>query len=85
MKCEVRHNWNMGMGHLWVNGWGIYRLNGWDSHGKLLWKNAQKKAGLQGSTLSDHRMTTGFRSFELPTCGLLQYFLACHSYISFHF
>ena len=31
-----------------------------------------KNAGLQGNTLSDHRMTTGFGSFELPTCGLLQ-------------
>ena len=31
-----------------------------------------KNAGLQGSTLSDHRMTTGFGPFELPTCGLLQ-------------
>ena len=26
----------------------------------------------QGSTLSDHRMTTGFGPFELQTCGLLQ-------------
>ena len=32
----------------------------------------KKIAGLQGSTLSDHRMTTGFGPFELPTCGLLQ-------------
>ena len=31
-----------------------------------------KNAGLQGSTLSDHRMITGFGPFELPTCGLLQ-------------
>ena len=29
-------------------------------------------AGLQGSTLSGHRMTTGFSSFELLTCGPLQ-------------
>ena len=28
--------------------------------------------GLQRSTLSGHRMTTGFGPFELPTCGLLQ-------------
>jgi len=27
-----------------------------------------KNAGLQGSTLSNHRMTTGFCPFELPTC-----------------
>ena len=32
-----------------------------------------KIAGLQGSsTLSGHRMTTGFGPFELPTGGLLQ-------------
>jgi len=31
-----------------------------------------KNAGLQGSTLSNHHMTTGFGPFELPTCGLLQ-------------
>ena len=31
-----------------------------------------KNAGFQGSTLSGHRMTTGFGLFELPTCGLLQ-------------
>ena len=29
-------------------------------------------AALQGSTLSDHRMTTGFGTFELPTYDLLQ-------------
>ena len=23
IKCEVRHNWDMGMGHLWLNGWDI--------------------------------------------------------------
>ena len=31
-----------------------------------------KNTGLQGSTLSDPRMTTGFGPFELPTHGLLQ-------------
>ena len=31
-----------------------------------------KNTGLQGSTLSDPRMTTGFGPFELPTRGLLQ-------------
>ena len=31
-----------------------------------------KIAGLQGNTLSDHLMTTGFGPFELPTCGLLK-------------
>ena len=33
---------------------------------------AQKNTGLQGSTLSGPRMTTGFSPFELPTRGLLQ-------------
>ena len=28
-----------------------------------------KNAGLQGGTLSDHHMTTGFGPSELPTCG----------------
>ena len=32
----------------------------------------QKNTGLQGSTLSGPRMTTGFGPFELPTRGLLQ-------------
>ena len=38
----------------------------WD----MLKKN--KNTGLQGSTLSGPRMTTGFGPFELPTRGLLQ-------------
>ena len=33
---------------------------------------AQKYTGLQGSTFSGPRMTTGFGLFELPTRGLLQ-------------
>ena len=33
---------------------------------------AQKNTGLQGSTLSGPRMTTGFGPFELPTRGPLQ-------------
>ena len=24
MKCEAKHNRDMGMGHLWFNGWGEY-------------------------------------------------------------
>ena len=28
-RCEVGHNWDMGMGHLWLNGWGIYDLRVW--------------------------------------------------------
>ena len=60
-------------GALWFNGWGTYGLNGWGTYDKVsccfVWKCAQKiaglqlggsDAGLQGSTLSDHRMTTGF-------------------------
>ena len=31
-----------------------------------------KNAGPQGSTLSNHHMTTGFGPFELLTCGLLK-------------
>ena len=38
----------------------------------LKWVAQKINAGLQGSTLSGHRMTTGFGPFELPTCGLLQ-------------
>ena len=56
-------------GALWFNGWGTYGLNGLGTYDKVsfcfVWKYAQKIAGLQGSTLSDHRMTTGFGSFEL--------------------
>ena len=54
-------------GALWY-GLGTYGLNGWGSYDKV----SCCFAGLQGSTLSDHRMTTGFSPFELPTCGLLQ-------------
>ena len=75
----------MGMGHLWLkwvghldlNGWGIYDLNGLDIYrqSELLFfgRYAQKEnTGLQGSTLSGHRMITGFGPFEFPTHGLLQ-------------
>ena len=69
------HLYHLMGGALWY-GWGTYGLNGWGSYDKVsccfVWKYAQKIAGLQGSTLSDHRMTTGFGPFELPTCGLLQ-------------
>ena len=62
-------------GALWFNGWGTWP-NGWGSYDKVsccfVWKYARKITGFQGSTLSDHRMTTGFGPFELPTCGLLQ-------------
>ena len=29
MKCEVKHNCDMGMGHLKLNGWGIYQGHLW--------------------------------------------------------
>ena len=66
------------MEHLWLNGWGIYHLMDKAWVGQLwqsklfLFGNMPKDAGFQGSTLSDHCMTTGFGPFELPTCGLLQ-------------
>ena len=70
------------MGHLWLTGLDIsdlmegylYNLMGGAVMTKLLFhlEICSKIAGLQGSTLSDHRMTTGFGPFELPTCGLLQ-------------
>ena len=56
MKCEVEHNGDMGMGHLWLKWLG------------QLWQKTH--ASLQGSTLSDHCMTTGFGPFELTTCSL---------------
>ena len=37
--------------------------------------NMLKNAGLQGSNVSDHCMTTGFGPFELPTCGQLRDFV----------
>ena len=57
---------------------GAFRVWLWliwvDSYDKLLFclEICSKNAGLQGNTLSDHRMTTGFGPFELPTCELLQ-------------
>ena len=43
MKCEVKHNGDMGMGHfcliwvgcLWLNGWGISALYGWGVYGLM--------------------------------------------------
>ena len=56
-------------GHLLLNGRGIYGgvFLGGGSNGKLLLclEICSKNAGLQGSTLSDHCMTTGFGPFEL--------------------
>ena len=39
----------------------------WQSELLFPWGICSKNAGLQGSTLSGHRMTTGFGLFELPT------------------
>ena len=62
---------------------GAFRLK-WVGHLQLRWVGQlrqsefldmlkkKKNTGLQGSTLSGHRMTTGFGPFELPTHGLLQ-------------
>ena len=44
----------------------------WQSELLFLGGNAQKNAGFQGSTPSDHHMTIGGGPFELPTHGLLQ-------------
>ena len=52
-----------------LNGWGIYVSNGWGSY---CFREMLKNTGLQETTLSDPRMTTGFDPFELPTRGLLQ-------------
>ena len=75
---------DMGMGHLWLKWVGHLWLK-WVGHLQLRWvgqlwqsellylgRYAHKSTGLQGSTLSGHRMTTGFSPFELPTHGLLQ-------------
>ena len=38
----------------------------------VFWELCSKQTGLQGSTLSSHRMISGFGPFELPIRGLLQ-------------
>ena len=56
-------------------GWGSYGSNGWGSYGKVSYcslGDMLENTCLQGSTLSGHRMTTGFSPFEFPTSGLLQ-------------
>ena len=49
MKCEVRHNGDMGMGHLWlIMGGAFMAYNGWGSYDKVsccfVWIYAQKRA-----------------------------------------
>ena len=73
----VGHLWLKWAGHLDLNGWDIYSLDGWGSYGKVSYcflgdMLKKKNTGLQGSTLSSHRMTMGFSPFELATHGLLQ-------------
>ena len=64
----------MGEGIYDLNGWDIYGSNGWGSYGKelLFMGDILKKTDFQRSSLSGHFMTTGFGTFELLTCGLLQ-------------
>ena len=77
IRFGVKHNGavpNSPWGIHGLNGWGIYGSNGWGSYGKVgycFWEIRLKNTGLQGSTLSGHRMTMGFGRFELPTCNVL--------------
>ena len=59
MKCEVKHNVDMGMGQLWLIMGGAvmtlgcgYGLNGWGSYDEVswcfIWKNAQKMQVFKG-------------------------------------
>ena len=62
-------------------GWRIHCLNGWGSYGKV---SSCFNTGLQGSTLSNHCMTTGLGPFELRTVayyrkGRTTY---CHKHVS---
>ena len=70
-SVKLKHNGIWGWGIYGLNGWGIYGLNGWGSYGKasyrFLWDMLKNNTGLQGSTLSGHRMIMGFGPFELPT------------------
>ena len=65
MGGAFRPKW---VGHLQLRWVGQLR----QSEFLFLGRYAQKNTGFQGSTLSGHRMTTGFGTFELPTRGLLQ-------------
>ena len=49
-----------GLGICDLNGLGIYGSNGWGSY---CFREMLKSTGLQGSTLSDPRMTMGFGPF----------------------
>ena len=53
------------VGHLWPKWVGQLRQSKLLFHLEIC--SNKKIAGLQGSTLFDHRMTTGFGPFELPT------------------
>ena len=68
---ELKHDETWGWGIYDSNGWGIYSSDGWDSYEKVsycfFWEICSKKnnTGLQGSTLSGRRMTTGFGPFDI--------------------
>ena len=65
----VGHLWLKLVGHLWLK-W-VGQL--WQSKLLFFWKICSKNTGLQGSTLSGPRMTTGFGPFELPTGSKLKF------------
>ena len=76
---KLKHNEEYGLWLKWVRSYG---LNGWGSYGKVSYFGGggggifSNNGGLQGSiaTFSDHRITTGFSPFEIPTCGVLSAF-----------
>ena len=64
-----------------LSGWGVYGPNEWDSYGKMSYcffgKYSPKNTGLQGSTLSSHRMTMVFVPFEVNNYS--QYYHCCEA------
>ena len=67
MKCEVKHNGDIGIGHLWLIMGGAfmtygcgYGLNGWGSYHKVsccfVWKYAQKMLVLVQSVILLYRL-----------------------------
>ena len=62
-SVKLKHNGIWECGVYGLNGWGVYGSNVCASYGKVIycfWEIYSKSTGLQGSTLSGHRMTTGF-------------------------
>ena len=64
LKCGVKTWWDMGMGHLQLRWVEHADMEKWVTVflGDMLKK---KNTGLQGSTLSGHRMTTGFGPYDI--------------------